>query len=386
MREDEFKERCLRRSNSEGSWLAYREPIREFDMQFQPMDKLIEKCKSDSKLIYTILDSYVGFLNSKKGYAPKTVDRKFAAVKTYLRFLDVEVQNEKVREKIVFPRRYVKNRDRAPELEELWMALSKADLRGQTLILMLSSSGMRLGECINLKAADIDIRTRPTRIQIHAEIAKERQTREVFISDEATDCLKKYLDGRKDGYVFPGHVLENGSLNFVGAEGLRYVQEYNKPIGDSTAKDVLRRIFDKAGLDKMSSGGKRHEIHTHTLRKFFYSRMVGVIGEAYTHALMGHKRYLDEYLSLSPEQRGEIYLKGMDSLKVTTHVHEVTSMRVEIEKTQKVVNEEKRALEAERESLHKEIAEMKEERKLVIQEMKDQKLRLERIEAVARKK
>ncbi|MDG6996418.1 MAG: site-specific integrase [Nitrososphaerota archaeon] len=381
--EDEFKERCLRRSNSEGSWLAYREPIREFDAEFQPLHEVVEKCKTDPKLIYKVLDSYVGFLTTKKAYAPKTVDRKFAAVKAYLRFLDIEISNETVKQKIVFPRRYIKNTDRAPELEELWTALSKADLRGQTLILGLSSSGMRLAEFLNVRIEDIDFRSHPTRIQIYAETAKERQGREVFISDEATECLKKYLAGRKEGYVFHGYDLSDGTTKFTGAKHANYVANLNKPLNDDTAKSLLRRVFNKAGLEKMSKGGKRHEIHTHTLRKFFYSRMVGVIGEAYTHALMGHKRYLDEYLSLSPEQRAQIYLKGMDSLKVMTHVHEVSSMRTEVEAQKKTVEDEKQKLELEKKVLQRQLSEMRES---IVQEVKNEILRLGRIEEATKQK
>src|SRR5262249_11219048 len=151
-------ERCLRPSNSQGSWLAYREAITEFDREFRDLEKLVERCKAEPGYIYKVLDSYVGFL-IKKGYAPKTIDRKFTAVKTYLRFLDVEIQNEKVRARVKFPRRFIKNRDRAPELIEIWNALSKTDVRGQALILMLSSSGMRLGECINLRIDDIDFKS-----------------------------------------------------------------------------------------------------------------------------------------------------------------------------------------------------------------------------------
>ena len=326
---EQFHERCLRASSSQGTWLAYRSAIQEFD-KWTPAEDLIKTCKGRNKAqIYKVLDNYIGHL-VQKGGAPNTIDRKFNAVKTYLRYMDVEIQNDTVKNKVKFPRRRVMNADRAPEIEELWEMISKADLRGKTMITMLASSGMRLGEMTALTLNDLDMRESPTRINIRAETAKERQARETYISDEATGYLKQWLNGRSEGYVFPGY-RTNGDSKFTRAKGHTYILDYTKPLHSTTARYIITGTMRRTGLNKR--GPKRYEIHPHVLRKLFLTQAQSIIGEAYAHALIGHRRYMDQYLSLSSARRAEIYLQAMPAVTIMSHVRDISRMRKQVEAT-----------------------------------------------------
>jgi len=62
-----------------------------------------------------------------------------------------------------------------------------------TVILIACSSGMRIGEIIQLRMSDVDLSTTPVTITIRAETTKTRETRLTHISSEASNSLKDYL-------------------------------------------------------------------------------------------------------------------------------------------------------------------------------------------------
>lgn len=321
-----FEERVLRTSHSANSWKAYSQALKQLD-QFTDVQAFIGQSKKKQEAeVYKILDGFIGHLD-KQNYSPKTIQLYYTAVKSYLKCLGVKISAEESKE-IKLPKIYIKNRDRAPETEELFEVVSKADLRAQTIVLMLASSGMRRGELISLKIEDIDFTAIPYLIKVQAETAKDRQYREVFISKEAGEYLVRFLKGRKEGYVFHGFKLKDGQ-SFVGAKGGEYIIDYQRPLSISTVDELLRTAFKKAGLTKKMD--TRYEIHIHTLRKFFYSQMVGKIADRYVHALMGHSMYLGEYLSLSSEKKREIYTQGMDSVTIMSKVRDIVSLRAKLE-------------------------------------------------------
>jgi integrase len=52
---------------------------------------------------------------------------------------------------------------------------------------------MRIGETIQLKLSDIDFDSKPTLIRIRGVTTKTQESRETFLTTEATNSLKDYL-------------------------------------------------------------------------------------------------------------------------------------------------------------------------------------------------
>jgi integrase len=53
---------------------------------------------------------------------------------------------------------------------------------------------MRAVEATAIRQKDIDFSTSPTKIHIRKEYAKTRAGRDIYISDEATQYLKQWID------------------------------------------------------------------------------------------------------------------------------------------------------------------------------------------------
>jgi integrase len=118
--------------------------------------------------VYNLLDSYVCFLVDDLKLAPLTTIGYLSGVKRILRFSDVETNNDKLRLKLVLPKTRAITNDRITTVEELRLMLSLTNLRGKTILTMLASSGMRIGELLQLKVGDVDF-GKPTRLDIRAQ-------------------------------------------------------------------------------------------------------------------------------------------------------------------------------------------------------------------------
>ncbi len=311
-----FLDKAFRRSGSaksaEGKYVA----VAAFCGWLKKLpDDIIKEIKAGKANPYRLLDEFTSYLVNIR-MAPHSIKDYLSGVKKWLRFNDIEISNEKLKEIIELPRQYTITKDRIPTPEELKLIVYSCDLRGKALITLLASSGMRVGEALALRVKDVDFSKHPTRIHLRPEITKDRQERWCFISDEATEFLKSYLKDRitqKDAYIFQGR--HQG----IRADGSRYLRgEWaNEPMSYWNADVIFTNALKKAGLYEKDEYG-RDVLHIHCLRKFFFTRLVPILGREITEALMGHKEYLDSaYRRFTIDELAEYYLKGMDAVSVT---------------------------------------------------------------------
>ena len=324
-----FLDKVYRRSRSEKSRESKLTAMSVFCgfLRMLP-NQILGKLRAGEFSPYKLLDDFISYLVNI-GVAPHTIKDYVSGVKKWMLFNGVELSSERLREVAELPRMYVVTRDRVPSKEELRQILMACDLRGKALIATLASSGMRIGEVLNLRVKDIDFSKRPVTVFIRPEIAKDRQARYAFISDEAAELLKTYLGERinnPESYIFQGR--HQG----VRADGkVRQKSKWkNKPMTYYNAVVIFNNALRKAGLDSRDEGGRR-VIHIHTLRKFFFTQLLPILGREITQALMGHKEYLDNaYRRFTLEQLGKYYLKAMPYLTFLSETMEYERMKKEI--------------------------------------------------------
>ncbi|MGC8832071.1 MAG: tyrosine-type recombinase/integrase [Thermoproteota archaeon] len=277
-------------------------------------NEIIAGLKSGVSDPYSLLDGFVSYL-TKIGVAPHTIKDYVSCVRKWLVSNDVDVDNARLRERVEMPRQYAVTMDAAPTRDELRSIVMATNLRGKTLILTLASSGMRISEALSLRVKDIDFNKHPVTVRIRAEVAKDRQARHCFLSDEAANVLKTYLAERinePESYVFQGR--QQG----VRGDGSRFLRGgwRNEPMSYWNADYVFTNALKKAGLYRKDEHG-RDVLHIHSLRKFFFTQLLPVLGREIVEALMGHRQFLDSaYRRFTLEQLAEYYSKGMKSLTV----------------------------------------------------------------------
>jgi len=282
-----------------------------------------DKAKQEKFDVYATLRDHVVFLD-QKNYKPKSITTRLAAIKGYLRFLGLKIYTEDCKHIIKIPKN-IREPEVALTKELILRVLRNVPQRVQVVILVLSSSGMRIGEFVQLRLSDVDFTTTPTTIRLPGKITKTRQARETFITTEATKALKDYLSillqwDKKQDNSHLGDVVIFGQdplgkrkpdrhqiqPTHLSAEGLLMKQ----------LKYYIKKIPD---LNRTNPNGIR-VIHFHAFRKFFRTTVGNVSGRDFAEALIGHQFYMNTYYQLSDEKKREMYLEVEPHLTISDFV------------------------------------------------------------------
>ncbi len=118
-----------------------------------------------------------------------------------------------------------------------------SNLKHKTILLLIYSAGLRLGELLNLKIGDIDSK----RFKIHVVQGKGKKDRYVVLSEKLLQLLREYFKkyGPKE------YLIEGG-------KGGRY--------SDKSVQSLMKQAVKKAGIRKKATVHTlRHSFATHLL-------------------------------------------------------------------------------------------------------------------------
>ncbi|NIM44541.1 MAG: tyrosine-type recombinase/integrase [Nitrososphaeria archaeon] len=268
------------------------------------------------------------FFVAIKDRPPKTVGLMLSALRSFLEENDVELHPKfwrKVRNKKRGNR--AQTLDRIPSNTELRRIVSHMPIQGKALYLSLASSGMRIGEALQLGLDDLDLDSDPVKIEIRGVYTKSGNPRITFISGEAKEAIEEWLKTRNQYLVS----ASSRSRYDKPVEDRRLF-----PFKDNTARLIWINALGKADFKKRDPGTKRYTIHPHVLRKFFRTKMGPVIPVDIVEALMGHEGYLTEiYKRYSDEDLAKFYKQGESSLLIFTETGEISKIKQEIDERNK---------------------------------------------------
>ena len=134
------------------------------------------------------------------------------------------------------------------------------NLKHKTILVLIYSAGLRLGELLSLELGDIDSST----MKIHIRGAKGKKDRYVMLSENVLVLLREYYKKYKpQKYIFEGQGGEKYSPKSV--------------------QSVFKRALKKAGIKKKAT--------VHTLRHSFATHLLDDGTDIrYIQELLGHKR------------------------------------------------------------------------------------------------
>jgi integrase len=198
--------------------------------------------------------------------------------------------------------------------------LNASDIRMKALVLILVTSGMRIGELANLHDPDITIAkdksygvvklrgvslTRGTRL-------KNRHSRVTFIGKEAVEVLEQWYAVREK-YVMRSCKRSRGRWAVKDLIDGRVF-----PFGIAALGASFRAVLKTGNLYQKDEDTGRSLIHFHMFRKYFITTLTySGIPDKYVDFYSGHLGELDRaYQRQTQEQLLEIYLKGEPFLRV----------------------------------------------------------------------
>lgn len=226
-----------------------------------------------------------------RGMKPVTVSTRLTSLYAFLGYL---IEREIVHPDVIKKKMRIKVPDalpRAIDPEDIKLLLSVIKRpRDWAMILILLRTGMRIGELLNTKVGDINLRER--RIEIF-EAGKTRVGRVVYLSDDARSALKVWLKKRNPQ-----------------KENLFYGRGHN-PLCYQGARVVFTKYLCEAGLAQ-----KGYTLHC--LRHTFASELLnaGMRLEC-VQQLLGHSsiEMTRRYARLTDNTRKEEYFRAMSIIE-----------------------------------------------------------------------
>ncbi|NDF25728.1 MAG: hypothetical protein EB149_07080 [Thaumarchaeota archaeon] len=310
-------------SHSNHTLLTYRTALWKFQTFLQERyntdeSGLVQQVKDERINIYALLREFVVY-QDKIGNTAKTIKSHMSGVNGYLRYLGVKINSDEYKHLVKTPR--VRRMHEKPITKDMIVRLlHNSPPKLQAAIVMAVSSGMRLGEMVQLKLSDIDFAVTPTKIRLRAATTKTRETRETFLTAEATQILKDYLAGSFGWNENDKNAHLQNTLIFAKTKqrGKKDPIKENETIYaefslQHSLQTHVKRIPD---LDGKNENG-RNTVHFHGFRKYFRTTVGNVCGRDFAEALIGHGFYMDTYYVLSEDQKKELYLKAEPYLTIS---------------------------------------------------------------------
>jgi integrase len=258
--------------------------------------------------VYELLDDFVEYLgnankNNNKLNA-KTIWLYVSGVKSYFEYNDIDILPRRFKQKVTLPPK-LKIKEQAIDSEDIrTILLACTSQRVKAFLLVLASSGTRVRESCSIRNSDIDFDKLPTEIHIRAENTKTKQERDIYISDEASDELKKFIAskyGSLDFKSYPDHFL------------------FSKWKTDKVKPHEMYRLFhqhfinllDKVGMNQRKREQRRRKITLHSFRRFVKST-ISDVDRDFSDWFLGHTG--SQYWTKKSEQRRQKYIECMKYL------------------------------------------------------------------------
>ena len=281
----------------------------------------------------------------EKLIAPTTKSSYITALREFYIFNDVELtkkQERNLKNKISKGGPVSEEEDLTKE--KIRTLLNASDLKLKTLILFMISSGVRLGEAINLTLNDVridpsgDYGIVSLKGQKKAGAGtKNLHSRITFINREAVELLNQWLLVREK-------YIQYIILKSRGRFAVSTSKDDNRifPFGKNNAENIIKTALKNAGLYRIDEETGRTTIHYHMFRKYFVTNLTyGGVDSKYVDFFTGHIGALDRaYNKPTKEKLLEFYMKGEPYLRIFDEsALEIAKSKEEIKETKDKVRD-----------------------------------------------
>ena len=154
--------------------------------------------KSPEDVSWAELRDYIRWLQKSRNLSDRTVNCAISQ----LRFFTLYVLHKPWDDTQLPLRRFDEFLPYVPSRQDTWLFISTIpDLKQKTMVAVMYSSGLRIGEVCSLRYEDVDRKN----MRLHISHGKNRHDRYAILSKAALDLLTQYwfAYGRPKGYLFP---------------------------------------------------------------------------------------------------------------------------------------------------------------------------------------
>ncbi|WP_299090058.1 tyrosine recombinase XerC [uncultured Metabacillus sp.] len=280
----------IEKNYSQYTIVNYSNDIEDFFsfMKEQVILHLEEITYNDTRLYLTQLH--------KRKYSRKTISRKVSSLRSFFKFL---VREEKLTENPFTLVSLPKKEQKIPEFlfgEEIEKLFTVSDCttplgqRNQALIEVLYGTGIRVGECCNIRLSDLDLFIGT--VLIHGKGGKQRY---VPFGSYAQDAIERFMNEGRKQLISRHKDTDQHSYLFVNHRGCK--------LTDRGVRHILNEMIKKASSTL--------HIHPHMFRHTFATHMLNEGADMRSvQELLGHAHLSSTqlYTHVTKEHLKRIYL------------------------------------------------------------------------------
>ena len=294
---------------------------------------------ADSKKIEQSIIDFIIILKKEKSYS--AIHNYVSAVIAFYKINDIMLNVNKIAR--FMPQQRKSNKDRAYTHEEIARLLSVSDERMRAIILLLASSGMRIGAIPSLRLSSLEglrIGIEESKIYKITVYENDRDEHFTYCTPECAKSIDEYLQMRSRY----GEKLNDNSYLIRELYDLRDPFALKRPARQMRPQTIQNKIIElgiRAGIRgktvleknmKSNQGGScRKDVPAaHGFRKFFTTQLVNVkVNPEIREMLLGHKIGLTSaYYKPTDDDFLIEYRKAVNNLTI----NEVNKLKVQVKK------------------------------------------------------
>jgi integrase len=268
------------------------------------VETILEPLERNEINLYQLFDNFVAFLLSS-GLSIPSIRLYVAAIRSYLAYHDIDVIPSKFKRKVRMPKLYREDEQPIDAEDIRKILLSCNNRRMKVYLLVLASGAMRATEALAIRIKDCDFSVSPTKIHIRKEYAKTRVARDIYISDEATQYLRQWLDWkyRDKGNEWTKNKgpddLVFSVYNTINEPNPRHL--YNKVLLE------FEKLLGLVGLNERKEEGRklRRKVTLHSLRRHAKGVISNQVNQDYSEWYLGHSK--SPYFTIKEAERRKMY-------------------------------------------------------------------------------
>jgi integrase len=307
--------------NSLKSKYAYQSGLAHFQKSLRQkhpkydIETILKPLSTNELNVYVVLDDFVAYLvNETRNITSRSISSYITAVRSYLAYYDIDIIPSKFKRKVKVPKTYREDEEPLDASDIRKILLSCNNRRLKTYLLVLASGGMRAVEALAVRLKDIDFTASPTKVHIRKEYSKTKTARDIYISDEATQYLKQWINWKYNNEEQP-RIKDDDDLLFTVYRTKSPSTVYVKVLTE------FEKLLSVVGLDQRKEGKqRRRKITLHSLRRFVKTVISDQTNTDYSEWFLGHNK--SPYYTKKEPERREIYatkcMKYLTFLDYTT--------------------------------------------------------------------
>jgi integrase len=283
---------------------------------FSSIDTIIKKIKDGDEDPYEVLTEYALYLMNC-GISPYTLKQRVITIKNFLEYQDIDISPRKFKFKVRLPRTIRRNKEALSKEDVVDILNACSDIRLKTYVMFLAAGGFRAVEALSIRIKDLDLESKPVRVFVRGEYTKTKTDRVVFLTDEAAQQLKFWMDykyrTRRVSYKEESEgmtITEQRSPERKGTDlifGI-YQREPNPEwLYDDFGKSFAKTL-DRIGKGTREDGNeRRRQITFHSFRRFVKTTISDLGYADYSEYFIGHSG--STYWRKKDSEKADIFRK-----------------------------------------------------------------------------